>query len=242
MTRSSSHSYAFAAATHPGKGREHNEDAYAVSAAHLAAVVADGMGGLARGEVASQMVTKAVIDAVEKGQTAAQGLLEAHRLVLESGLKNNAERMGSTAVTLSIRDGSALVEWIGDSRAYLWRGQALSQITRDHSFVTELIDVGAISPEEAQTHPNRNVLTRAVGIHDSKDLKIGSVNLPLKRGDRVMLCSDGLHGYLPEASIIESFRDHGANPEALVQDLIQRTLTTTDASDNITVVCAAVEE
>ncbi|MEQ1439444.1 protein phosphatase 2C domain-containing protein [Fontimonas sp. SYSU GA230001] len=229
-----------AGATHFGKHRDHNEDAFVVLPEWSAAVVADGMGGLSRGEVAARMVATAVAETLRKGQSAAEGVLEAHRRIREASIAAGSERMGSTAVTLRIADGEATVEWVGDSRAYLWRGGALTQITKDHSFVEELIDAGAITASEAENHPNRNVLTRAVGIRDTLDLKVDSTKLPLKAGDLVLLCTDGLHGYLPQASIVECLRQ-GGEPAAIVQRLIERTLTETDAGDNVTAVCAAVE-
>jgi PPM family protein phosphatase len=229
-----------AGATHHGKQRDHNEDAFAVLQDQLAAVVADGMGGLARGEVASGMVASVVAEAMQQGRSAAEGLVEAHRRIRETSISAGSERMGSTAVTLHVVDGEAIVEWVGDSRAYLWRDQSLRQITKDHSFVEELIDAGAISADDAETHPNRNVLTRAVGIRDTLELKVDSTKVALQAGDRLLLCTDGLHGYLPRTAIIDCLRQ-GGDANALVQRLIDHTLNETEAGDNITAVCATVE-
>lgn len=229
-----------AGATHFGKYRDHNEDAFVVLPEQNAAVVADGMGGLARGEVASAMVTDVVSSALRQGQSASQGVVEAHRRIREASISAGPERMGSTAVTLSVSGKEALIEWVGDSRAYLWRDGALKQVTKDHSFVEELIDAGAISASDAETHPNRNVLTRAVGIRDTPDLKVDSVTVALQAGDRLLLCTDGLHGYLPQASIVDCMKQ-GGEVGAIVQRLIERTLAETEAGDNITAVCAAVE-
>lgn len=229
-----------AGATHFGKHRDHNEDAFVVLPDQAAAVVADGMGGLARGEVASKMVATVVSETLQKGNNASQGVLEAHRRIRDASIAAGSERMGSTAVTLRVVGSEATVEWVGDSRAYLWRGGALKQITKDHSFVEELIDAGAITAAEAENHPNRNVLTRAVGIRDTLDLKVDAVKLPLQAGDRVLLCTDGLHGYLPQSAIVECLKQ-GGDAAAIVQRLIERTLSETEAGDNVTAVCAAVE-
>ncbi len=231
---------ALAGATHPGKQRDHNEDAYALLPQWTAAAIADGMGGLARGEVASRMVVDVVTEFLDKGKTASDGIQEAHRRIREASMANGAERMGSTAVALRIEGDTATVHWVGDSRAYLWRDGSFKQITKDHSFVEELIDAGAISPDEAETHPNRNVLTRAVGIRDTPDIKVDAITVTLKPGDRILLCTDGLHGYLSQPLILDCLRNN-ASAESLVNALIARTLSDSEAGDNVTAVCAAAE-
>lgn len=229
-----------AGATHPGGHRDHNEDAYSVSAEQNMAVIADGMGGLARGEVASKMVVSVVNEVLEKGFTAGFGLQEAHKRIREASMANGgSERMGSTAVVLSIDKMIAQVHWIGDSRAYLWRDKTLKQITKDHSFVEELIDAGAISASEAETHPNRNVLTRAVGIRDTADIKSDETSVELADGDCILMCTDGLHGYLPRDSIVDCLTQ-GGSAQDIVNRLIEHTLSETEAGDNVTVICAMV--
>ncbi|MES0872795.1 PP2C family protein-serine/threonine phosphatase [Sinimarinibacterium thermocellulolyticum] len=229
-----------AGATHQGKQRDHNEDAFVVVPQQLGAVVADGMGGLARGEVASRMVVDILAESLQQGRNGGEALQEAHRRIREASM-SSVERMGSTAVVLKVDGGTATLHWVGDSRGYLWRGGQLKQLTKDHSFVEELIDAGAISAHEAETHPNRNVLTRAVGIRDTVELKIDSTRIDLQPGDCLLLCTDGLHGYLPQPSIIECLA-RGGSAEAIVQRLIERTLRDSDAGDNVTAVCAIVED
>ncbi|HEY1077045.1 MAG TPA: protein phosphatase 2C domain-containing protein [Fontimonas sp.] len=229
-----------AGATHPGGHRDHNEDAYSVSAESCTAVIADGMGGLSRGEVASQMVVAVVNELLAKGSTASAGLLEAHKRIREASMANGgSERMGSTAVVLSINQTTARLNWIGDSRAYLWRDKTLKQITKDHSFVEELIDAGAISASEAETHPNRNVLTRAVGIRDTPDIKADETTVELQSGDHILMCTDGLHGYLPRDVIVDCLAQ-GGSAQDVVDRLIKHTLSDTEAGDNVTVICAVV--
>lgn len=229
-----------AGASHPGGHRDHNEDAYTVLPEQNTAVVADGMGGLARGEVASQMVVSVVTEILAKGFTAALGLQEAHKRIREASMANGgSERMGSTAVVMSIEKSAAQVHWIGDSRAYLWRNKTLKQITKDHSFVEELIDAGAISASEAETHPNRNVLTRAVGIRDTADIKADQTSVDLQEGDCILMCTDGLHGYLPRETIIDCL-SQGGSAQDVVDRLIKHTLSDTEAGDNVTAVCAMV--
>lgn len=227
-----------AGATHQGKQRDHNEDAFVVLPERLTAAIADGMGGLARGEVASRMVVDVLAESLQKGQGAAEALQDAHRRIREASM-TGTERMGSTAVALNIDGSKATLHWVGDSRAYLWRDGTLKQITKDHSFVEELINAGAISAHEAETHPNRNVLTRAVGIRDTVEIKVDSVSVDLRAGDSLLLCTDGLHGYLPQALIIDCLK-LGGSAEAIVERLIERTLKDSEAGDNVTAVCAVV--
>ncbi|MGQ0699002.1 MAG: PP2C family protein-serine/threonine phosphatase [Panacagrimonas sp.] len=233
--------FAIAGGTDPGKQREHNEDAFAISAKHRCAVVADGMGGLARGEVASRMAVDTVMEAMVAGKSSAEGLSIAHQRIRDASLAAGQERMGSTCVVLGIERDKATIRWVGDSRGYLWRGGALSLLTKDHSFVNELIAAGAITVEEAESHPNRHVLTRAVGIREAMDLRVDTVVQPLRPRDRLLLCSDGLHGYLPQSSLIECLRS-ATDASAVVRQLIERTLDETGADDNITAVCIAVED
>jgi PPM family protein phosphatase len=225
--------------THEGKQRDHNEDAFVVLTDAHAAAIADGMGGLARGEVASRMVVEAVAEFLQKQGDATQAIQEAHRRIRTASMSGGSERMGSTAVALRIDGQTANLHWVGDSRAYLWRDGVLKQITKDHSFVEELIDAGAIAAHEAETHPNRNVLTRAVGIRDTAEIKVDETSVKLQAGDCLLLCTDGLHGYLPQPAIVDCLR-LGGDAETQVKRLIERTLQDTEAGDNITAVCAVV--
>jgi serine/threonine protein phosphatase PrpC len=228
-----------AGATHQGKQRDHNEDAFVVIEQQLSAAVADGMGGLARGEVASRMVVDILSESLQQGRGSAEAIQEAHRRIRDVSMAGT-DRMGSTAVALRIDGSTATLHWVGDSRGYLWRGGALKQVTKDHSFVEELIDAGAISAHEAETHPNRNVLTRAVGIRDTTEIKVDKVDVELQAGDCLLLCTDGLHGYLPLPLIVDSLK-LGGGAAAIVQRLIERTLSDSEAGDNVTAVCAVVE-
>ncbi len=239
IRRSKPVSVQLAGATHSGKSRSHNEDAYGLDAAHHCAVIADGMGGLARGEVASRVVVDSVLGAVGRGERVASALAQAHRRIQELSTAPSGERMGATAVAVTFDGGEAHITWMGDSRAYLWRDGQLTQLTKDHSFVQELIDAGAITRAEADQHPNRNVVTRAVGIADPAERAPAQLTMELRGGDRILLCTDGLHGYLPQEKIVEELRNAGGSD--LPDRLIRRALADTDAGDNITVVCAQVQ-
>lgn len=228
-------------ATHSGKTRAHNEDAFGIDAARRCAVIADGMGGLARGEVASRVVVESVLAAVARGDGIGAALGQAHRRIQELATAPAGERMGATAVAVTFNGAEAQITWMGDSRAYLWRAGRLEQLTKDHSFVQELIDAGAITRSEAERHPNRNVVTRAVGIADPAERGPAQLRVDLRAGDRILLCTDGLHGYLPQARIAEELAADGTAAD-LPDRLIGRTLAESEAGDNITVVCAQVQD
>ncbi|MCX7071252.1 MAG: protein phosphatase 2C domain-containing protein [Gammaproteobacteria bacterium] len=222
--------------THPGLVRDHNEDAFATFPEQAVAVVADGMGGLSKGEIASALVIDAVTDAMRDQRTAAEGLLDAHQRLCELRAASAGERMGSTAVAITVHGQQARIDWVGDSRAYLWRDGELRQITRDHSFVAELLEAGALTAEEAETHPNRNALTRAIGVQDVATLQVDTLDLALRGGDRLLLCSDGLSGFLSHQRIADCMRS-ASNATAMAEELVRLTLNGTDAADNVTAVC-----
>jgi protein phosphatase len=228
-----------AGATHTGKQRDHNEDAFGIDLERQLAVIADGMGGLERGEVASRVVVESVLAEALRGEAPATGLKVAHRKILGNDIAKVGEKMGATAITLRAQDGEAVINWVGDSRAYLWRSGQLNQLTKDHSFVQELLDINAITAAEAEKHPNRNVITRGVGLGEIDKLQIDELRLPLQAGDRLLLCTDGLSGYLSNERLQEELR-RGGNDQELIQRLIQRTLKDTEAGDNLTVACLSV--
>lgn len=231
----------FAGRTHQGKVRRHNEDAFAVDRERGVAVVADGMGGLARGDEASRAVVAGVMKATAAGRSVADGLVEADAVIRRLSAAGGNERIGSTAVALRLEGDSVQLAWVGDSRAYRWRAGQLVQLTRDHTFVQELIDLGAITPEEAETHPNRNVVTRAIGLHEGKALEIAQKSEPLAPGDRLLLCTDGLYGYLPSAGIAEVLAQGGTDDD-IAQRLVDATLRQSDAGDNVTVVSISLPD
>lgn len=223
-------------ASHPGLRRDHNEDAYATFPERDTAVVADGMGGLAKGEVASAVVVESVTRALDGSRSVAEGLLDAHQRLREMRAAAAGERMGSTAVAVSVQGNQAHVDWVGDSRAYLWRDGTLSQVTRDHSFVSELLEAGALTAEEAESHPNRHALTRAIGVQEAAALQVDSLDLVLRSGDRLLLCSDGLSGFLPHDRIADCMRVCDT-ATSMADELVRRTLEETEAGDNVTAVC-----
>jgi PPM family protein phosphatase len=188
----------FAAATDVGRMRKNNEDSY-LSAKPVAAV-ADGMGGHSAGEVASAIAIEELAALGERGpwenETAATddlkaAILRANRRIREMAASDRKlNGMGTTLVAL-LEDGDMVhVANVGDSRGYLLRQGELSQVTVDHSLVQELVDDGRLSPEDAERHPQRSVITRALGIDPEVEFDLFTYKLQV--GDRLLLCSDGL--------------------------------------------------
>jgi serine/threonine protein phosphatase PrpC len=188
----------FAAATDVGRMRKNNEDSYLSS--QPVAAVADGMGGHSAGEVASAIAIEELAALGSRGpwenETAAtddlkQAILRANRRIREMAASDRKlNGMGTTLVAL-LEDGDMVhVANVGDSRGYLLRQGELSQVTVDHSLVQELVDDGRLSPEDAERHPQRSVITRALGIEPEVEFDLFTYKLQV--GDRLLLCSDGL--------------------------------------------------
>ncbi|MFF9555173.1 Stp1/IreP family PP2C-type Ser/Thr phosphatase [Streptomyces albus] len=231
----------FAAGSHDGMIREHNEDSGYAGPRLLA--VADGMGGQAAGEVASSEVISAMVqldedipgsDILTSLGTTVQRANEQLRMMVEEDPQ--LEGMGTTLTALLWTGQRLGLVHVGDSRAYLLREGQLTQITQDHTWVQRLVDEGRITEEEATTHPQRSLLMRALGSgdHVEPDLSIREV----RAGDRYLLCSDGLSAVVSHQTIEETLAGyHG--PQETVQELIQLALRG-GGPDNITCIVADV--
>lgn len=228
------------AVSHPGSVRSHNEDNYVDRPDIGLWAVADGAGGHEAGEVASAMIAEA-LSSIPAGLSAAE-LLAQVRLRISAthqALRDEAARRGpratiaSTLVVLLARDGHFACLWAGDSRIYLLRAGQLSQVTRDHSLVQELVDAGAISADEAEGHPRANVITRAVGA-DSDTVELEKISGRLMAGDRFLLCSDGLNKTLPDRDLEVLLAEDGA-AQGLIDTALDR-----HATDNVTAITVDV--
>ena len=154
----------FGHCTHVGLRREHNEDTYYADAELGLWLVADGMGGHENGEVASALARDTLVQQIQRGEPLARAIQIADEEIIQhSNRRTQALPMGTTIAAIRLKGDEFEVAWVGDSRVYLWDG-ALRQISQDHSYVRELIEQGAISPEQARTHPHRNVVTQALGV------------------------------------------------------------------------------
>jgi protein phosphatase len=229
----------YAAASDVGLHREGNEDAVYAGPRLLA--VADGMGGHAAGEVASAAAIAALSPLDQSAEGDPSGALRTAigsantRLREMVAADNHLHGMGTT-VTAVLADGDRMVlAHIGDSRAYLLRGGALTQLTRDHTYVQQLVDEGRITAEDVGTHPQRSMITRAV---DGRESAIPDISEhEVEAGDRLLICSDGLSGVVRDQTLEEVLRD--GNPQEAVDALVALALRG-GAPDNVTVVVADV--
>ncbi len=229
------------AQTDVGRRRKVNEDRYALAPELGLYLVADGMGGHTAGQVASELASEAVLQAVRALAGAPQTLSEklraavsaANREIFETAqAKPELAGMGTTLVALLAGEGRAALAHVGDSRAYLVRGEQIRQLTDDHSLVAELVRRRHISELAARDHPHRHVLTRALGVQRTVEPDL--VELTPARGDTFVLCSDGLTGHLDDAEIgevVSGAAELQAQCDRLVELANER-----GGEDNITVV------
>lgn len=226
--------YTFGHATDVGRVRDHNEDTYIAVPENGLWAVADGMGGHSAGEIASAIAVEVIAAEVGNGCPLDEAIEKAHQAILQAALEGQgAPGMGCTVVALKLSGYEVEVAWVGDSRAYLWDG-ALRPLSRDHSFVQQLIDSGAISEEEARHHPQRSVITQALGADELKTVRVDSVRDILARGERLLLCSDGLTGEVDDAYIADVMSRTSDSQQA-VEQLIAAA-NNNGGSDNVTVI------
>ncbi len=220
---------AYAGGTDPGRRRRRNEDSYVIDPPLFA--VADGMGGAQAGEVASKLAAGAV---KERGSDVESLVQEANRRVHQRSLEDpNTSGMGTTLTVAAVEDGVVSIGHVGDSRAYLVRDENLEQLTEDHSLVGELLRTGKLSAEEAETHPQRSMITRALGTDPNVDVDIFSVDP--RDGDLFLLCSDGLTSMVDDKEILRLVGEKRGDLDDLVKALI-KAANKGGGEDNITVI------
>lgn len=229
----------FGSRTDVGHVRDHNEDSLIVVPPLFA--VADGMGGHEAGEVASELTIK-TLEELAPNHPDAQALeraVEAANLnVLRAPSDGiGREGMGTTLTAAMVEGERLLIAQVGDSRAYLLHEGELQQLTRDHSLMMDLIEAGQITPEQARVHPNRSVITRAIG--SDPNMKPDIYELNIASGDRLLLCSDGLSTML-EDDEIQSVMRHTPDPQQCASNLVDAALQA-GGYDNVTVVVVDVE-
>ncbi len=227
------------AMTDTGPRRGHNEDAFVDRPDLGIWAVADGAGGHQAGEVASGMIAD-TLGAIAPGLGAADALAEiraridaVHRTLIEEAARRGpGVAIASTVVILCVRAAHYACLWAGDSRAYCLSGGAFYQVTRDHSLVQELVDAGVIGAHETESHPQANVITRAVGAGAAEAFVLDKATDVLRPGDRFLLCSDGLTKTISEDEIAALLGKAG---EDAAQRLVGAALAR-QASDNVTAV------
>lgn len=236
------------ARTDLGVVRSGNEDTYLMASDRGLFVVADGMGGHAAGEVASEMATSLIaasfkpVRGMSDDELMAQlvgSIRAANAAIFDRTVHEQDKRgMGTTVTVLALLPRRYLIGQVGDSRAYILRGSTLTQITKDHSYVQEQVDAGRLSADEARVHPYANVITRCVGSSGdvSPDLYIGT----LEAGDLILLASDGLTGMLEDEDLL-SILGESSDLELVVDRLIAEA-NRRGGLDNITTILLRIEE
>ena len=232
----------FSSATHVGRVRQENEDY--VIAKNGVFIVADGMGGHSAGDIASKLASETAFkiistsDEEDKLKLLKEAVRKANKKVIDKAQQIQAQNGMGTTITIVLIDGmKAYLAHIGDSRAYVLRGGKLKQLSEDHSLVAEMVKEGKITDKEADEHPYRNVITRAVG--SDLDVKTDVFSYQLKEGDRLLLTSDGLTGMLKDSQIKKFISD--TKPKEATQKLIDMA-NEKGGQDNISVIVVDVKE
>lgn len=238
------------AKTDKGLVRENNQDAYAVGElpGEVAwAVVCDGMGGAAGGNIASALAVKVISDKITSSynekmrDSSIKNLLDsaitaANIEVYDMAYsRSDLKGMGTTVVAVVVRDNVAHIAHAGDSRAYLVNKDGVEQITVDHSLVQNLVDRGEITKEEAEHHPNKNVITRALGVDKRIDVDFSEIDM--QENETLVLCTDGLSNCVNNSEMAEDIKD--GQYYAFADRLVKRA-NKNGGNDNITVVAIAI--
>ena len=231
--------------TDAGKVRRNNEDALLVGEGkdETLFAVADGIGGFEAGEVASSIAIE-VLKELEPGTSFEAAIQKANRRILAVG--RGDERLAGMGTTLvAARFGGtqeepvAQIAHVGDSRAYLLRDGNLRPLTEDHSLVAELVRSGDLTRDQAAEHPQKNLITRALGAEE--EVEVDTTVVPVEAGDRFLLCSDGLSDMVPEGRILEILADSPDDSETPARTLLSAALDA-GGTDNVTVVVVDVKE
>ncbi|HYW92710.1 MAG TPA: Stp1/IreP family PP2C-type Ser/Thr phosphatase [Gammaproteobacteria bacterium] len=247
----------FSGHTDPGRVRSHNEDSIHIDAANGLVVLADGMGGYRAGEVASAIAVRSIRDFIVNGlgglaaggdgdvgeyspeaQLVRHAIMHANREIVSAARRETRyEGMGTTVVAMLFHDARVTIGHVGDSRAYRLRGEQLEQLTIDHSLLQELVSRGVYTAEEAQSSPNRNIVTRALGVEREVDVDLlQDMVLP---ADLYLLCSDGLNDMVGDDEIRLTMNRLGGNLDRMTQGLVAAA-NERGGRDNISVIAARV--
>lgn len=220
--------------TDPGAVRELNEDTCLADPELGLWLVADGMGGHSTGDVASRIARDTIVKHVRAGSRLRDAVRSAHQEVLKvAKTREGSVGMGSTVVAALVDGADYELAWVGDSRAYLYDGE-LTQLTRDHSHVQDLLDAGAIAVEEARGHPSRHLLTRCLGVTAEDTFEVGTGRGRFLRGQELLLCSDGLTDELSNTEIRDVLA-LAASPQERADKLVDAAIAG-GGRDNISVV------
>ncbi|MEG0961250.1 MAG: Stp1/IreP family PP2C-type Ser/Thr phosphatase [Lachnospiraceae bacterium] len=229
--------------TDKGKKREMNQDYVYVSESPVGnlpnlCILADGMGGHNAGDYASRYTVETIVESVQNSTETApvtiikNAVQKANEAILEKAKTDiDLEGMGTTVVIATVIDNVLHVANVGDSRLYMIE-DTLEQITKDHSFVQEMVRRGEINSKEARVHPDKNIITRAVG--GGREVEVDFFEVELKEGNRVLLCSDGLTDMIEDEEIFRILKETENTPEGI--DILVKTANENGGNDNITIV------
>jgi len=245
--------FRFGSLTDIGLVRQYNEDNFYVfdegadfQELGMLIAVADGMGGHNGGDVASQVAVNTVSSyySTRRKDSPLDRLIssveQANRQIFDISQENEGfYGMGTTLTSMVLRGREAYIAHVGDSRAYLYRDGQMTQLTDDHSLVAQAVREGILTPEQAARHPQRSIITRALGTKDS--VEVDSITIHTEPGDLMVLASDGLHGFVEDEDIQRLIEEHREDPDTLTYELIQAALGK-GGNDNVTVVTILVTQ
>lgn len=220
--------------TNSGRVRSHNEDYYIARPVFGLWVLCDGLGGHAKGALASRVCAETIASHIIQGAPLEQAIQIAHEAVFRLGQEwdSHSGQPGSTVAVLLIEKNRWTVAWVGDTRAWLFEKKKIRQITQDHTVVRKLLDWGVITEEDAKNHPDRHKVTKAVGIGNSP-LKIGIRKGKWDPGQVFILATDGM-AFRDDPEILSSILSNTINPDQIVDELSHASLTT-GGIDNFTI-------
>jgi protein phosphatase len=242
-------------ASHPGKRKKENEDYHAYfppeegckNKKGILIALADGMGGRSGGAIASKIAIEALMEAYYKDyftsipESLEKAFLSANEEVIARGQKDiDLEGMATTLTAVVLKNGKMFYAHVGDSRGYTVYGKNITHFTEDHSYVASLVKAGAISEEEALTHPQANIITRAIGVHFDLTIDVSKVHQQLKENQYIMLCSDGLYKEVSDKEILNTIFKY-QEPDVVCKKLVEKA-NQYGGSDNITVLVAKINK
>jgi protein phosphatase len=221
--------------SHSGIKRDHNEDTYGIDLNNGLFLVADGMGGHDHGEIASALARDHILNAIRNDVSIKQSILNANQEIINSSMEKPGDLpMGTTIALLKTNGNKFTCAWVGDSRVYQLTNNKLIPLSSDHSYVQELVDQDLITPEQARSHPHRNVVTQALGVTDNSEISISEKHGTIKSKDKFLLCSDGLTEEVDDANI-ELIMQKKLQPKEISDQLLIKALEN-GGSDNITAI------
>ena len=224
--------------THIGQ-RKINEDSYLVDEQLGLYVVADGVGGLDKGEVASRLACEVIHDSVKSGNSLKNSLMAAHNfLITEKKYNRSKQGMATTVAAVKFTGNQYEVAWVGDTRVYLW-DENIKLLTKDDSYVELLIESGHLSLQEVETHPDRHIISQALGI-ERKKIEVHCNHGTLEKNQMLLICSDGLYDMVPEETIFSKIK-RTKDLQKLTENLVQSAVNN-DGKDNITLIAILSHE